>query len=144
MRTRLTPQSRADGPEAPRLLLHRSGPPLISNVRCRVDEATKFSVFMTIWIAFGVGSFVWEKKATPSEKGRLLPHLTWIGGLLFGAGTLWLFPTWEAAAFLVPSIALISWVNAKLMRVCGSCGKLIYPTELARPKYCSKCGSTLT
>jgi hypothetical protein len=109
-----------------------------------MDEGTKFSVFMAVWIAFGLGWFIWERKATPSDKKRLLPYSIWIGGVVFGAGVLWLHPTWETAAVIVPAVALISFINSKLMRACDSCGKLIYPTDLSKPRYCSKCGAELS
>jgi len=108
-----------------------------------LDEPTKFSVFMGAWIAFAVAWFIWERKATPSDKKRLLPYSVWLGGAVFAVGVIWLYPSWETAAVLVPAVALISFVNAKLMRVCGSCGKMIYPTDLSKPKFCSRCGAGL-
>jgi NADH pyrophosphatase NudC (nudix superfamily) len=68
--------------------------------------------------------------------------VTIASGILFiGIGLTMGVPN-EALLFVVPAVALITWLNARAMKFCDSCGGTVYSQNpFAQQKFCSKCGA---
>jgi len=104
-------------------------------------------VFFGVWIALGIFSaafFLLNNDAALKRK-VFAPLVIGVGVLFLGVAALTGMPLDAFFYFVfVPAVALITFLNLRSTRFCDSCGKtVISHIPLARPKFCSRCGSML-
>jgi hypothetical protein len=112
----------------------------------RGDEPTAlFWIFMVIWVCLG-GAAWWfffrssdvALKQRVMRWGAVGTSLLFIGFALAITREPWML------LFLVPAVALISFLNIKLSKFCASCGATLYNYNwFVRMRYCSRCGASL-
>jgi len=104
-----------------------------------------FPIFFGVWVVLGLfsaGFFFLSKNA--SLKRKVWAPFSIFTGLLF-VGFIWAmgFPA-QVLYVAVPAVALITFLNLRAVRFCGSCGAtLMSQNPLSRPAFCSKCGAKL-
>lgn len=109
-----------------------------------MDEKT-FNYFFILWMILGFVSFCFFTfyKNTQVKRKLFAPYIIFVG-VLFGGIVLFSTKELWTLYFLVPSIALISYMNIKNSKFCDACGKLSYNYALfPKMRYCSKCGTEL-
>jgi len=58
----------------------------------------------------------------------------------------WPIKDWKFAAMLVPTVALIAFLNFRILRVCDSCSSIQRGTmfdAFKKERYCTGCGKKL-
>lgn len=106
-----------------------------------------FPIFFGVWIVLGVFSaafFFLNNNAALKRKVHP-PFVIGIGVLFIIFGVLMGFGR-DAFFFIVivPAVAVITILNLRNTKFCGSCGKtLISQNPFTPPKFCSKCGTSL-
>jgi rRNA maturation endonuclease Nob1 len=46
--------------------------------------------------------------------------------------------------FIIPFVALITFINLRVMKFCNACGRTVMnQNPFSPPKFCSKCGAAL-
>jgi len=140
----LTPRStrtRADAPPCAWVVLRA---PVTGHVRGHMEVSTNLDVGK---IVFGIYVFgvIWLQRFAPLElrKKYLKFSVAGIGIMFLGGILLPMGPDWIVTLALIPMIALISWLNYRMVDVCLACGEVIWSMGLKRPKLCSKCGANL-
>jgi hypothetical protein len=105
-----------------------------------------FPWFFGIWIALSlVGGWLMYFDEDIARKKRLLPVFTIGTGIIFLVFTFLMMPTMNVMALAVPSVALITWLNLRNIRVCSTCGKTIHTgVGFTKAEYCPKCGARLS
>ena len=102
-------------------------------------------VFVALWIALAIaGMWISYGSRNAKLKKRLIPLFVIGSGILFAI--FFLVMTRELLILLVfgPAVALISWMNLRMIRVCDSCGRTVYnPYWFKKGGYCVKCGAKL-
>jgi len=103
-----------------------------------------FPIFAAVWIALGIGLWVFSRRASYQRKKQW--HLVLVAGaaLFFVCFAYALSQRTEVLYIAVPAVALISFLNYKLTRVCPRCGFTVPRTGLfSRATYCPRCGGKL-
>jgi hypothetical protein len=98
-----------------------------------------------MWVALGIGGlwFTYLDKNIARKK-RLLPVFTIGTGIIFLLFTFLMIPSVSVMAFAVPAVALVTWLNLRIMRVCSACGRTIQSGMwFTKAEYCPKCGARL-
>ena len=101
--------------------------------------------FFATWIALGIASmwFVYLDRNVARKK-RLLPVFIIGSGALFVGFVFWMSGDLRILAFVLPAVALISFLNFRRIRVCSACGRTIHSGMwFTKAEYCSKCGARL-
>jgi hypothetical protein len=104
-----------------------------------------FPVFIVVWAGLGIASsafFYLSKNA--SLKRKIWPPASIAASVLFLA-FVWTrgIPASEFI-FVVPFVALITFINLRVMKFCDACGRTVMnQNPFSLPKYCSKCGAAL-
>jgi hypothetical protein len=109
------------------------------------EPPTLFWVFMAVWVALGaIGWWFFARNRDPKLKRRVL-RWGMIGvGLLFTVFTVLMSGEAWVLLFVVPAVALISYLNIRLTKFCPSCGAMLYNYNwFSRMNYCSRCGASL-
>jgi len=104
-----------------------------------------FPFFLGAWVILGLASFWFYRQASFATKKRWHPILAVSVGLLF-LGIVWaMSPVGEVLYFAIPAVALITWLNVRLMKFCSNCGATLYAGTIffAPLQYCQKCGAKL-
>jgi hypothetical protein len=111
-----------------------------------MENADKmFSLFIGTWIVLGVVSaaFFFLNNNAELKRKVWVPYLIVVDVLFIGFILLMGFPV-EVLYILGPAIIIITILNMKMVKFCGSCGKtLMSQNFISPPKYCSKCGAEL-
>jgi hypothetical protein len=102
-----------------------------------------FSAFMFVWVGMGfVGFFVFYRSRNAALKER------WHRSFVLGSAVVfavWALLTGLPASmllFLVPALALVSWLNLRNTRFCHACGRTVVTAEFwLRPGFCPHCGA---
>ena len=103
-----------------------------------------FALFAAVWIAVGVGLWVFYTRASYQRKKRW--HLALVAGaaLVFIAFAYALSQRTEVLYLAVPAVAAISFLSYKLTRFCPRCGFTVHRTGFFnRVIYCPRCGCKL-
>jgi hypothetical protein len=89
-----------------------------------------------------VGPMVLHNKDAPFKR-KWAPRLGIMIGILFIL-FLWGIPWQVMLFFVIPSVALIAYINIRNTRYCDACGKMVYK-HIGLPKrgHCPKCGARL-
>lgn len=110
-----------------------------------IHHRSFFPAFFIIWILLGLGWFLFftfNKNST--LKKRLLPVFIIGTGILFIGFVTVMTHQLKPLLFLVPTTALICYLNLRNINICDSCGCTVYSTvHFMKAAYCSKCGAKL-
>jgi hypothetical protein len=101
--------------------------------------------FFATWIALGI-AFVWfvYLDRNVARKKRLLPVFIIGSGALFIGFVFLMSADLRILAFMFPAVALISFLNLRMIKVCSACGRTIHSGMwFSKAEYCSKCGARL-
>lgn len=101
-----------------------------------------FTVFIVFWIALGIASAIFYRKASYQTKKTAHPYIGASFGLIFLGFVAW-FTHGRVPVLFVVAIILISLLNIKLTQFCAHCGATIFQRGFPRFKFCPKCGSEL-
>jgi hypothetical protein len=104
-----------------------------------------FPVFFVVWVALGLAGFFLFYRGKDAQFKR--KYFTWyviLAGVLFiSFGLAMGFPS-EALYFMVPAVALITYLNIKSTKFCDNCGStIVNQMWLTRAERCAKCGAKL-
>jgi len=104
-----------------------------------------FPIFFVVWFALGVaGFFLFYLSKNVRFKRRYFPWYLIFGSVLFIFCGLGLGVPSEMFYFMVPAVALITYLNIRSTRFCDGCGRtLINHALFTRVEYCPKCGAKL-
>lgn len=104
-----------------------------------------FPWFAGVWIGLGILSFwFFQFSKNVKLKKRFLPIFIVGTGVLFTGFVLFMSGKPEIMLIVIPAVAIISFLNLRMIRVCESCGRTIYNTMVFfKMEYCSKCGAKL-
>lgn len=110
-----------------------------------VAPGAVFPVFFFVWAALAVGGFLFfTLNKDVARKRRLFPRLVIGAGVLFALVIAFMAP-WPAALLFIPFIGVISWLNIRMTRFCGGCGKILINHQWwSRMNFCPYCGAKLT
>lgn len=101
--------------------------------------------FIGTWIVLGAASVwmnVFDKDV--ARKKRLLTPFIVGTGVLFAGFTLMISGSLRLQLFLAPAVALITWLNLRMIKVCESCGSTVFNNVwFSKMEYCSKCGAKI-
>jgi hypothetical protein len=76
-------------------------------------------------------------------KKRIFPRMA-IGAGAFFAAVIALMAPWKAVLLFAPFIALITWLNIRMTRFCGVCGKMLINHQWwSSMNFCPHCGAKL-
>jgi hypothetical protein len=100
------------------------------------------SIFLICWVALGISSLVFYNVASLETKKRWHPAIMVLIGLLFLS---FVALTGNLASFLfvLPFVALVTFLNIRNIRFCPKCGKTLYQRGWSRDSFCAKCGTKL-
>jgi hypothetical protein len=101
--------------------------------------------FFGLWLMLGIASvwFMYLDKNIARKK-RLLPVFIVGTGVIFIAFTFVIMGDLKAMALIVPAVALITFLNLRIIKICGACGKTIHSGMwFTKAEYCPKCGARL-
>ena len=102
------------------------------------------SIFMATWIALGIaGFFLFHVNKNARFKKKCFPWFVAFVGVLFIAFVAGMGAPLELLLFMVPFVALITFLNIRGTSFCDNCGRTSYSTFLSRPEFCAKCGAKL-
>jgi len=104
--------------------------------------------FTGIWVIIGIAGFLlFHRGNNVTFKRRWFPWYIVVIGMLFAGFALFttvsVWKDGKAPSALVVSsiIALIGYLNIRITKFCGNCGRTVAPFGgLTPPKYCPKCG----
>ena len=104
-----------------------------------------FPIFFVIWVALGVaGFFLFYVSKNVQFKKRFFPWYVILAGVLFISFTLVMGFPLGVLYFMVPAVALITFLNIKSTKFCGNCGRtVINQMWFTKVEYCEKCGAKL-
>ena len=101
-------------------------------------------MFFAFWVALGLASFLFfHFNRDAALKRRVFPFFVITVGLIFGAFLIYMTRGSSQVLFLaVPMIALITFLNIRCTRFCGSCDRTLYKQPVfTRPGFCPHCGA---
>jgi hypothetical protein len=101
--------------------------------------------FIGVWIALSiVGLWITYLDKNVARKKRLLPVSIVVAGVIFVLFTFLMTGDLRMMGFVIPAVALITFLNLRQFRVCPTCGRTIHSGMwFARAQYCPKCGGRL-
>jgi len=104
-----------------------------------------FPWFMGTWIILGIASFCFFFLGKDVKRKRKWMPVAAIGtGILFMGFVVAITGQPKVVLFMAPFVALISFINIRNTRFCGSCGRTIYNHMwFSRISFCAKCGAKL-
>jgi len=113
--------------------MNADGPPLL------------FWIFMGVWVVLGAASLWFFTRSKDASLKRRVHIWGMIGaGVLFAGFTLLMSGEPWVLLFVLPAVALISFLNIRLTKFCRSCGATLYNFNWFAPmRYCSRCGARL-
>lgn len=103
-------------------------------------------VFMAVWIGLGVVSWIFFSRSRDAALkrrvlrwGHIAASILFTGFVVLITGESWFL------LVLVPAVALITFLNIRLTKFCGSCGATLYNANwFVRLRFCQRCGKPLT
>ena len=104
-----------------------------------------FPIFFGVWVVLGLMSFLifFVSKNADRKKKLWAPFIIFTGLLFIGFTYLMGFGG-QHLYIMVPMVVLISFLNIRSTKFCGSCGKTnINQNFLSPAKFCNKCGEAL-
>lgn len=99
---------------------------------------------LPFWAGYGALGLFFIFGRDAAAKRRFWPLYS------LGSGAMFLWITWyvgalrNAAAILIPAVAVITWLNIRAIKFCDECGKMFKRGLLGGgPASCPKCGTEL-
>jgi hypothetical protein len=108
-----------------------------------VGAPATVAVFMGVWIALGITSFFFYRRAAYETKKAAHPYLTIGSGILFLAFAEWISHGQLPMFFITALIVIIFFLNLRLTRFCPKCGATNYQQGFSPPTFCPQCGAPL-
>ena len=110
-----------------------------------MDKERIVIIFFLTWLVLGVVSlYLFFINKNAAFKRTIFPWFVILVGMLFLSFLILLDGPRRDLLFMIPLIALISFLNIYRTRFCDACGKTVHNYRgLGRPRQCSKCGSML-
>ena len=101
--------------------------------------------FIGVWIALAVvGLWAIYLDRNIARKKRLVPVFIVGVGVIFAIFVLVMTGDLRIMVFVIPAVALITFLNLRQIRVCPTCGRTIHSGMwFTRADYCPKCGGRL-
>ena len=109
------------------------------------DPERVFPIFFAVWVALGAASFyfLYVSKDVERKKKLFRPFLAGTSVLFLGFMWAMGFPL-LMLAIAAPMVALIMYLNSRMIRFCDACGRTIMQQmPFSPPKHCSHCGAAL-
>ena len=104
----------------------------------------RFYVFFGVWAVLGVASALFAWRAPVEAKRKWFPRTTIGAGILFVIFTYWITRAPQTLVITIPAVALITYLNLKLTKICPHCGATLQNLSwFTRMRYCKKCGAEL-
>jgi hypothetical protein len=101
-------------------------------------------VFFVTWIVLGASGMLWISRITdPGAKRRALRSLTLLAAVLFGLFVWLISRSTQQILYLIPVLALIVYLNLKMVKVCNACASINRPQVFSAAVHCYKCGAKL-
>ena len=108
-----------------------------------------FPYFFALWIGLMIAGFLmfWRGNNVVFKRKWLPRYIIFTGVLFVGFIVLLMIvdpksgPPPITLLFVIPVVALITYVNIKIIKICGKCGKMNYPMFMIPAKFCAKCGA---
>src|SRR3569832_601005 len=96
--------------------------------------------FLVLWRALAAGGFlIFQLEKDAAKKRRYFPRFAAGAGALFALMIALMAPL-PAVLLFLPFIALITWLNIRLTKFCGGCGKTIINQQWwTTMSYCPYC-----
>ena len=110
------------------------------------DGHRAFLVFAACWIPLGIASFLFFYfNRNAALKRKVFPIFATVAAILFGAFAIsMLRGSLLALVTVVPMIAVITFLNIRMVRFCEACGRTLIQQSVFRPSnFCSHCGKAL-
>jgi hypothetical protein len=104
-----------------------------------------FSTSTVLWVALvAAGIYLFYVSKDVRFKRRYLPrYIVLIGALCIYSTVRAGFPL-EMMYFIVPAVALVTFLNIRALKFCDSCGRtIVNRTVFTETEYCPKCGAKL-
>jgi hypothetical protein len=99
---------------------------------------------MPVWMLLAAANAIFYWKGSLAAKRRWHPRIAIAAGVLFAGFVALVFPEPRMLVLFLPAIALICFLNLKLIKFCGSCGATIMSNMALRPaRFCQRCGAPL-
>jgi hypothetical protein len=104
-----------------------------------------FPIFFVVWVALGIaGFFLFYVSKNVQFKKRYFPWYVILAGVLFISFGLGTGLPLEMLYFMVPVVALITFLNIRSTKFCDNCGRtIINQAWFSKVEYCAKCGAKL-
>jgi 4-amino-4-deoxy-L-arabinose transferase-like glycosyltransferase len=100
--------------------------------------------FFIVWFLLGGGGMLWISQMTnPAAKRTALRSLILVAVVLFASFAWLITRSPQGMLFMIPVLALIFFLNFKLVKVCDQCAAINRPQVFVAPTYCHKCGAKL-
>ncbi len=102
-------------------------------------------IFFGIWVVLGSISFlIFFVSKNAERKKKLWAPFVIFAGVLFIGFTYVMGLDGQHLYVMVPMVILISFLNIRLTKFCGACGKTNINQNFFSPaKFCNKCGNAL-
>jgi len=100
-----------------------------------------FTVFFGVWIALGIASAVFYKKASYATKKAAHPFLMILTGGLFLGFAEWIFQGRLPWPFIIV-VCVIMYLNYRCTRFCPQCSATLR-ARFTRWEFCPRCGAKL-
>jgi hypothetical protein len=101
-----------------------------------------FPIFMGVWVTLLVGVALFYWKGSLATKRRFHPFVV-AGAALIFLGFITLIMPASTFVVIVPVVALMSFLNYKITKFCGSCGATTVRVPGTKPAPCRKCGAAI-
>lgn len=104
-----------------------------------------FPIFFVFWIALAVaGFFLFYANKNVRFKKKYFPWYVIFSSILFLSFTVKMGTPLETLFFIVPVLALITFLNIRATKFCDHCGRtIINQMWFTKAEYCAKCGARL-
>jgi hypothetical protein len=101
-----------------------------------------FPIFVAVWVLIAIATSLLHLRGSLETKRRWHPRITVAVGVLFLAFVASVAPA-RALYLVVPAVALITYLNLKVIRFCSACGATLRQAGFRAPVHCSRCGAKL-
>jgi len=105
-------------------------------------NAQEFLIVLAAWIIAGIASAFFFMNRNASLKRRLWPPYVIGAAILFLIFVWWFLPN-EALYVAAPLLALVTFINLRVVKFCNACGATTQNLPFRPARFCAKCGAPL-
>lgn len=102
----------------------------------------EYLLVLGAWIIAGIASAFFFLSRNASLKRRLWPPYV-IGVAILLLVLVWWFLPNEALYVAAPLVALVTFINLRVMKFCNACGATTMNFPFRPARFCAKCGAPL-